>query len=125
MHTFFIFWNALVVNSRFSKKNKQPVQLDLFTPYEYGFDFKVILTNKSLTARKVTAFHNGRGGQENIFSELKSQNQLGYIPTRTWCGNKIYMLAVLIAHNLNKELQMIAMIMIRKSQRSSFPWLTT
>jgi len=97
-------------------QNKQPVQLDLFTPYEYGFDFKVILTNKSLTARKVTAFHNGRGSQENIFSELKSQNQLGYIPTRTWCGNKIYMLAVLIAHNLNKELQMIAHPVSRATQ---------
>ena len=30
------------------------------------------------------------------------------MPTRTWCGNKIYMLCVLIAHNLIKELQMIA-----------------
>ncbi|MGL6162240.1 transposase, partial [Microbulbifer sp.] len=39
---------------------KGPVQLDLFTPYEYGFDFKVILTNKSFTPAKILAFHNGR-----------------------------------------------------------------
>lgn len=26
----------------------------------------------------------------------------------TWCVNKIYMLSVLIAHNLTRELQMIA-----------------
>jgi len=48
-------------------QNKLPVQRDLFAPYEYELDFKVILTNESLTAEKVTAFHNGRGSLENIF----------------------------------------------------------
>ena len=94
---------------QFSKiTNKQPVQLDLFVPYQYGFDFKVIITNKKLTAAKITAFHNGRGSQENIFSELKSHNQLGYVPARTWRANKIYLLSVLIAHNLTRELHIIA-----------------
>jgi len=97
-------------------QNKQPVQLDLFVPYQYGFDFKVILTNKTLTAAKVTAFHNGRGSQENLFAELKSHNQLSYVPTRTWCGNKIYLLSVLMAHNLTRELQMIAHVPFRSTQ---------
>ncbi len=100
-------WNRrhrFIFVRQFSKvQNKKPVQLDLFVPYESDFEFKVILTNKLLTAAKITAFHNGRGSQENIFSALKSQNQLDYVPTRTWCGNKVYMLCVLLAHNLNKE----------------------
>ena len=83
------------------------MQFDLFVPYEYGYQFKVILTNKKLTAGKITAFHNGRGSQESIFAELKSQNQLAYVPTRARNGNKTYMIATLLAHNLSRESQMI------------------
>ncbi len=89
-------------------QHKAPVQLDLFVPYEYGYEFKVVLTNKTLTAAKVVAFHNGRGSQEGIFAELKSHNQLDYVPTRTWRGNQVYLLSTLLAHNLSRELQMIA-----------------
>ncbi|MGH8490946.1 MAG: transposase [Gammaproteobacteria bacterium] len=67
-----------------------------------------MLTNKSLSARKALAFHQGRGSQEGIFAELKTDNQLDYVPTRTWVGNQIYPLSVLLAHNLGRELQMIA-----------------
>jgi hypothetical protein len=45
-------------------QHKEPVQLDLFTPYEYGYTFKVIITNKTLSAGKLMAYHNGRGSQE-------------------------------------------------------------
>ena len=87
---------------------KKPVQLDLFVPYEYGYEFKVVLTNKSMTSARVVAFHNGRGSQEGIFAELKSQNQMAYVPTRTWRGNQIYLLSAVMAHNLTRELQMVA-----------------
>ena len=90
------------------QQHKDPVQLDLFVPHDYGYEFKVILTNKRLGARKTLVFHNGRGSQEGIFAELKSDNALGYVPTRTWVGNQIYLLSVLLAHNLGRELQMIA-----------------
>ena len=80
----------------------------LFIPYAYGYEFKVILTNKRLSARKALAFHQGRGSQEGIFAELKTDNGLDYVPTRTWVGNQIYLLSVLLAHNLGRELQMIA-----------------
>ena len=36
--------------------------------------------------------------QEGIFAELKTDNQLDYVPTRTWVGNQIYLLSVLLAH---------------------------
>jgi hypothetical protein len=98
----------LFVRQRSKVQHKEPVQLDLFVPYEYGYDFKVVLTNKHLGAAKAVAYHNGRGSQESIFSELKSHNQLDYVPTRTWNGNRIYLLSALFAHNLTRELQMIA-----------------
>ncbi|MGH8507504.1 MAG: IS1380 family transposase [Gammaproteobacteria bacterium] len=98
----------LFIRTRIKQQCKDPVQLDLFTPHHFGYEFKVILTNKRLGARKVLAFHNGRGSQEGLFAELKSDNQLDYVPTRTWVGNQIYLLSVLLAHNLGRELQMIA-----------------
>ena len=61
-------------------QHKEPVQLDLFTPYEYGYTFKVIITNKPLSAGKLMAYHNGRGSQEGVFAELKSQNAQAYVP---------------------------------------------
>jgi hypothetical protein len=48
----------------------------------------------------------GSGSQENLFAELKSENALGYIPGRTWQGNKVFLLSALMAHNLTRELQM-------------------
>ncbi|MCA1853507.1 MAG: IS1380 family transposase [Beggiatoa sp.] len=98
----------LFIRTRAKQQHKDPIQLDLFVPHEYGYEFKVILTNKRLGARKTLVFHNGRGSQEGIFAELKSDNALGYVPTRTWVGNQIYLLSVLLAHNLGRELQMIA-----------------
>lgn len=85
---------------------KGPVQLDLFIPYEYGYDFKVMVTNKRLSAKKVLAFHNGRGAQEGVFAELKSQAQMDYVPTRRQAGNQIYLLAGILIHNLNRQMQM-------------------
>ncbi len=98
-------------------QHKHPIQLDLFIPYEYGYSFKVVLSNKPLTAAKVVAFHNGRGSQESIFAELKSQNQLDYVPVRTWHGNQVYLLSALLAHNLARELQMISRSPTRSTQQ--------
>ena len=94
------------VRTRTKKQYKGPVQLDLFIPHEYGYEFKVIVTNKSLKAKRLVAFHEGRGSQEGIFAELKSQCQMGYVPVRTRVGNQLYLLAGLFAHNLTRELQM-------------------
>jgi hypothetical protein len=80
--------------------------LDLFIPYEYGYEFKVIVTNKTLKMKKVVAFHDGQGSQEGIFAELKWHCQMGYVPVRTRMGNQTYLLAGLFAHNLTPDLQM-------------------
>jgi len=41
-----------------------------------------------------------RDSQEGIFTKLKCDNQLDYVPTPTWAGNQIYLLSMLLAHNL-------------------------
>jgi len=49
-------------------------------------------------------FHNGRASQENMFSELKDQCQMDYVPVRRLAGNQWYFLSAVIAHNLFREL---------------------
>jgi hypothetical protein len=88
------------------KQSKEPIQLDLFIPHEYGYEFKVIVTNKETTMKKILYFHNGRGAQENTFSELKSQCNLDYVAVRRLHGNHLYMMSAVFAHNLFRELHM-------------------
>jgi hypothetical protein len=96
----------LFIRRRVKKQFKEPVQLDLFTPHEYGYEFKVIVTNKQTTMKKVLYFHNGRGSQENTFSELKSQCNMDYVAVRRLHGNHLYMMSAILAHNLFRELHM-------------------
>ena len=99
-------------------QSKGPVQLELFTPYDSQHEYKVILTNKRINIKKLIHYHNGRGYQENLFAELKSQIQMDYVPTRTLAGNQIYLLASLIVHNLNREMQMVCKEPVREPLRS-------
>lgn len=100
---------------------KGAVQLDLFIPYEYGYDFKVIVTNKPVSAKKALNFHNGRGAQEGVFAELKSQTQMDYVPTRTQAGNQTFLLAAVLAHNLNREMQMLCHEQARNTTEKRAP----
>jgi hypothetical protein len=101
-------YRFIFIRQRCKEIYKEPVQLDMFIPHEYGYDFKVIVTNKQTTAKKVLMYHNGRGTQENIFGELRSQGQIDYIAVRRLHGNQLYMMAAILAHNLTRELQMAA-----------------
>lgn len=96
----------LFLRRKSKKINKAPIQLDLFLPDTYEYEYKVIATNKTVSARKVLRFHNGRGAQEGIFGEAKTHASLGYIPSRKKVGNQLYMMAGILAHNLTRELQM-------------------
>jgi hypothetical protein len=98
-----------------AKQRKGRVQLNLFEPIDYGFDVKAIITNRKDTFAKVVVCHEGRGSQEGIFAELKSENALAYIPTKTWLGNRVFMSAVLITHNLTRQLEMLSTQPIRHS----------
>ncbi len=101
-------YRFLFVRSTVVSRDKGPVQLDLFVPQVEGHEFKVVVTNKKIGARHAILYHNGRGAQEGVFAELKSQGQMDYVPTKTLAGNQIFLLSAVLAHNLNLELQMIA-----------------
>jgi hypothetical protein len=96
----------VMIRTRAKQQQKGPVQLNLFEPYQYGYEFKVIVTNKALIASTLVDYHGGRGSQEGVFGELKTQCQMDYIPVRQRCGNETYLLASLFAFNLIRDLQM-------------------
>ena len=96
----------VMVRTLAKQQQKGPVQLDLFVPYQYGYEFKVIVTNKDLSAAALVKYHSGRGSQENVFGELKTHCHMDYIPVRKRCGNETYLLAGLFALNLIRDLQM-------------------
>ncbi|MGH8275636.1 MAG: transposase, partial [Steroidobacteraceae bacterium] len=112
----------IFIRTREPIQRKEPLQLRLFTPYEYGYQFKVILSNAKLSARKLLALHNGRGAQEGIFAELKSQTQMDYVPCNRRTANQTWLLAAIMAHNLNRELQMSADQAERRTTEQRAPW---
>jgi hypothetical protein len=99
-------YRFLLLRHRVNKQRKEPLQLQLFVPYEQGYEFKVIVTNKRGKAKAILLFHNGRGTQESVFSELKTQCNMDYVPTRRLLGNQLYFLSAVLSHNLYRELQM-------------------
>lgn len=96
----------IFIRQTMSVQTTGPLQLDLFSPRDVKHQFKIIVTNKTTRAKNVMAFHDGRGSQEGLFAELKSQLPLGYVPNNTWNANKVFLLCVFMAHNLGRELQM-------------------
>lgn len=103
-------WNFpfrfIFARHRVPQRNREPIQLDLFEPRSHTYDYKVIVTNKAGKAKNVLRFHHGRGSQEGIFAELKSEGHMDYVPTRRLVGNRMWLQAAIMAHNLNRELQM-------------------
>lgn len=96
----------LFVRTKKPLARREPLQLDLFEPRDWNHDYQVIVTNKRGSAAGAVGFHHGRGSQEKVFGELKSQAAMEYIPARRWNANKLYLLANVMAHNLGRELQM-------------------
>jgi hypothetical protein len=94
------------VRQQWPRRKAGPIQLDLFEPRSTEYTYKVIVTNKTCSAKSVILFHHGRGSQEGIIGEAKSSAMMDYVPTRSWAGNLFYMLASIMAHNVTRELQM-------------------
>jgi Transposase DDE domain group 1 len=114
----------IFIRNTVAVQNKEPLQLSLFEPVEQGYEFKVIVTNKTATAGKVAHFHEGRGYQEKLYGELKGQAQMGYVPARRWVANPVYLLCSVLAHNLCRELQMQVEAPVRgTTEKRTVRWL--
>lgn len=107
-------FRVLAIRRRTPKPRKGPMQLDLFVPRDFEFDFRVILTNKVTDdAAAVMEFHHGRGSQEGLIGEAKQHAQMDYIPARHLIVNQVFTLSAMLTHNLGRELQMSAESRIR------------
>lgn len=114
-------YRFVFIRARSTTRTRGPVQLDLFQPADTCHDYQVVISNKTVSARKVARFYHGRGAQEGLFAELKSHIQMDYVPTRREAGNRVYVLSAILAHNLNRELQMIAHQPTRKTNEKRSP----
>ena len=101
-------YRFIFTRKKSKKLRKGPLQLHLFEPRDFNFDYKVIVTNKSQSAKNVVLFHNGRGSQECVFGDAKNDAALDVIPSRRLAGNQLFTLCSMIAHNLSREVQMLA-----------------
>jgi hypothetical protein len=101
-------YRCIFVRQRKAVRQKGPLQLDLFEPKDFEYDYRVIATNKLDSAKTVIHFHHGRGAQEKLLGEAKQHVALDLVPTRRKIGNQLYTLVGMLAHNLSRELQMVA-----------------
>jgi hypothetical protein len=101
-------YRFIFTRKKSKKLRKGPLQLHLFEPRDFNFDYKVIVTNKSQSAKNVVLFHNGRGSQERVFGDAKNDAALDVIVSRRLAGNQLFTLCSMIAHNLSREVQMLA-----------------
>jgi len=105
-------WDAsfrfIFTRKKNKKQRKGPLQLQLFEPVDFNFDYKVIVTNKSESTKSVVLFHNGRGSQEAIFGDAKNDTGLDIVPCRRLVANQVFTISAMMAHNLTREIQMLA-----------------
>ena len=105
-------WNTefryVFTRKKIKKPQKGPLQLDLFEPLDLNYEYKVIVTNKIESAKSVVLFHNGRGSQESIFGDAKTDTALGVIPCKRLSSNQVFTIASMMAHNFSREMQMVA-----------------
>ena len=101
-------YRFLFVRHKVHRQQKGPLQLDLFEPRDFDYDYRVVATNKTGWAGNVLRFHHGRGSQEGLLGEAKQHSGLDLIPTRRLAANQLVTLCAMMAHNLGREIQMLA-----------------
>ncbi len=101
-------YRFLFIRQQVRRQQKGPLQLDLFRPRDFDYDYRVVVTNKIGSADSILRFHHGRGTQEGIFGEARQHAGLDLIPTRRLASNQIVTLCAMMAHNLGRQIQMLA-----------------
>jgi hypothetical protein len=105
-------WDAsfrfIFTRKKNKKQRKGPLQLQLFEPVDFNYEYKVIVTNKSESTKSIVLFHNGRGSQEAIFGDAKNDTGLDIVPCRRLVANQVFTISAMMAHNLTREIQMLA-----------------
>jgi len=106
----------LLLRKRSKVQISGPLQLDLFVPRDYRFEYKVIVTNRiGAAAGTALRFHNGRGSQEKVLGEGKQDAGIDLVPVHSLAGNRLHIIAAMLAHNLGRELQMASAPPVRRT----------
>jgi len=64
---------------KIKKPQRGPLQLDLFEPLDLNYEYRVIVTNKTESAKAVVLFHNGRGYHcQCKWWRIRSQGELTF-----------------------------------------------
>jgi hypothetical protein len=50
-------YRFLFVRHQVQRQGKEPLQLDLFEPRDFDYDYRVVITNKIASARSMLLFH--------------------------------------------------------------------
>ena len=100
-------YRFIFTRKKIRRQQKGPLQLGLFEPRDFNYAYKVIVTNRSGSAKSTVLFHNGRGSQEAIFGDAKTDVGLNAIPCKRLIANQVFTLCAMMAHNLSREIQMI------------------
>lgn len=99
-------YRLVFVRKRKPVRRRGPLQLDLFIPKDFDYEYTVIATNRTTSAKDVVLFHHGRGSQEKLFGEAKQHAALGVVAGKQLSTNRAFTLMSMLAHNLSRELQM-------------------
>ena len=110
-------YRIVLVRQRRPVRHRGPLQLDLFIPVDFEYEYTVIATNKRTSAKNVTEFHHGRGSQEKLFGEANQNAALNVVAGKRLSTNKAFTIMSMLAHNLSRELQMAT----RAPQRATLP----
>jgi len=96
-----IFYRKKISN----KKKSKNIQLDLFGPNDGVYEYEILWTNKTTTAKASLDFYNGRCAMEKSISELTQEVGFDAVPTNTLSANAAYQQFSVMAHNLIKNFQ--------------------
>jgi hypothetical protein len=106
-------YRLIIVRQKKAVRQKGPLQLELFRPTSFTYDYRVIVTNKKCKARTAVLFHHGRGSQEKLIGDAKQTAAIDLVATRRRNGNRVFTVAGMLAHNLAHELQMAGSAPVR------------
>ena len=102
-------WNScyrfIFTRKKTRRQRKGMLQLHLFEPRDFDFDYKVIVTNKTESAKSVVSFHNGRGSQEGIFGDAKNDAALNVVPSKRLAGNQLFTLCSFKEQDVSPDLR--------------------
>lgn len=81
-------------------------QYDLFSPNDGIYEYFIIATNKTIGAKTLFEFYNGRSAMEAQIAELKGEFGFDSVPTDHYQANSAYQQLSILAYNLVRNFQL-------------------